>query len=85
MSAVVDAFRVLADVVYDEQTEVEMPGENLLKLRDLCVRALATDIEPSAIAAAGPANDDSDDEGELVDLTHVVDQRFEEIPEHLRR
>ncbi|QRW25966.1 hypothetical protein RhiXN_11043 [Rhizoctonia solani] len=85
MSAVVDAFRVLADVVYDEQVETESGEENLLKLRDLCVRVLATDIEPSAIAAAGPAHDDSDDEGELVDLTNVVDQRFEEIPEHLRR
>ncbi|CAE6461047.1 unnamed protein product [Rhizoctonia solani] len=85
MSAVVDAFRVLADVVYDEQTETESGEGNFLKLRDLCVRVLATDIEPCAIAAAGPANDDSDDEGELVDVTNVVDQRFEEIPEHLRR
>ncbi|CAE6507331.1 unnamed protein product [Rhizoctonia solani] len=85
MSAVVDAFRVLADVVYDDQMETETGGENILKLRDLCVRALATDIEPSAIAAAGPAHDDSDDDGELIDVTNVVDQRFEEIPDHLRR
>ncbi|CAE6411239.1 unnamed protein product [Rhizoctonia solani] len=85
MSAVVDAFRVLADVVYDDQMETEIGGENILKLRDLCVRALATDIEPSAIAAAGPAHDDSDDDGELIDVTNVVDQRFEEIPDHLRR
>ncbi|KAG8757221.1 hypothetical protein FRC11_004705, partial [Ceratobasidium sp. 423] len=85
MSAVVDAFRVLADVVYDEQMEMEAGDECILKLRDLCVRALATDIEPSAVAAAGPAHDDSDDDGELVDVTNVVDQRFEEIPDHLRR
>ncbi|CAE7116667.1 unnamed protein product [Rhizoctonia solani] len=85
MSAVVDAFRVLADVVYDEQMETEPGGDNILKLRDLCIRALATDIEPSAVAAAGPAHDDSDDDGELVDVTNVVDQRFEEIPDHLRR
>ncbi|CAE6441581.1 unnamed protein product [Rhizoctonia solani] len=85
MTAVVDAFRVLADVVYDEQMEAEAGDECTLKLRDLCVRALATDIEPSAIAAAGPAHDDSDDDGELVDVTNVVDQRFEEIPDHLRR
>ncbi|KAH7337566.1 hypothetical protein B0J17DRAFT_663428 [Rhizoctonia solani] len=85
MSAVVDAFRVLADVVYDEQMETEAGGGNILKLRDLCVRVLATDIEPSAVAAAGPAHDDSDDEGELIDVTNVVDERFEEIPDHLRR
>ncbi|KDN47607.1 hypothetical protein RSAG8_03397, partial [Rhizoctonia solani AG-8 WAC10335] len=85
MSAVVDAFRVLADVVYDEQMEAEPGGENIMKLRDLCVRALATDIEPSAIAAAGPAHEDSDDDGELIDVTNIVDQRFEEIPDHLRR
>jgi hypothetical protein len=85
ISAVVDAFRVLADVVYDEQVEVEGGGGNILKLRDMCVRALATDIEPSAVAAAGPTEDDSDDEGGLVDVTIIVDQKFEEIPEHLRR
>ncbi|CAE6537160.1 unnamed protein product [Rhizoctonia solani] len=85
MSAVVDAFRVLADVVYDEQMEAEPGQDNMLKLRDLCVRSLATDIEPSAIAAAGPSHDDSDDDGELIDVTNVVDQRFEEIPDHLRR
>ncbi|CUA77383.1 hypothetical protein RSOLAG22IIIB_12717 [Rhizoctonia solani] len=67
MSAVVDAFRVLADVVYDEQMEAEPGQDNMLKLRDLCVRSLATDIEPSAIAAAGPSHDDSDDDGELID------------------
>ncbi|KAJ1301158.1 hypothetical protein OPQ81_003569 [Rhizoctonia solani] len=71
MSAVVDAFRVLADVVYDEQMETEAGADSILKLRDLCVRALATDIEPSAVAAA--------------DVTNVVDERFEEIPDHLRR
>jgi hypothetical protein len=84
VTAVVDAFRILADLVYDEQVETESGGGNILSLRDMCVRTLAADIEPSAIAAAGEESG-SDDDGELVDATNIVDQRFEEIPEHLRR
>ncbi|KAG8717381.1 hypothetical protein FRC08_007578, partial [Ceratobasidium sp. 394] len=85
IGAVVDAFRVLADVVYDEQMEIEGLGRsNVLSLRDMCVRAVAEDIEPSAVAAAGEESG-SDDDGELVDATKIVDERFEEIPEHLRR
>ncbi|KAG8729367.1 hypothetical protein FRC10_003969, partial [Ceratobasidium sp. 414] len=84
IGAVVDAFRVLADVVYDEQVETEGLGRNILSLRDMCVRAMAEDIEPSAVAAAGEESG-SDDDGELVDATKIVDERFEEIPEHLRR
>lgn len=83
IAAVVDAFRVLADIVYDEQMETETGGI-ILSLKDMCIRALAEDIEPSAVAAAGEESG-SDDEGELIDATNVVDQRFEEIPEHLRR
>ncbi|KAB5591565.1 hypothetical protein CTheo_4994 [Ceratobasidium theobromae] len=85
MSAVVDAFRVLADTVYDEQVETGSYGGNILRLQDMCVRELAIDIEPSAMAAAGPAEDDPGNESGLVDITIVVDQKFEEIPEHLRR
>ncbi|QRV98596.1 hypothetical protein RhiJN_26615 [Ceratobasidium sp. AG-Ba] len=85
IGAVVDAFRVLADVVYDEQMETEgMERSSVLSLRDMCVRAVAEDIEPSAIAAAAE-EDEEDDSGDLVDATKVVDERFEEIPEHLRR
>ncbi|KAF8607444.1 hypothetical protein BDV93DRAFT_542352 [Ceratobasidium sp. AG-I] len=83
IAAVVDAFRVLADAVYDEQMETET-GSSIISLKDMCIRVLAEDIEPSAVAAAGEESG-SDDEGELVDATNVVDQRFEEIPEHLRR
>ncbi|KAG8791174.1 hypothetical protein FRC12_009951, partial [Ceratobasidium sp. 428] len=85
VGAVVDAFRVLADVVYDEQMEVEgSRTSNVLSLRDMCVRAVAEIIEPYAVGAANEENG-SDDDGELVDATKLVDEQFEDIPEHLRR
>ncbi|KAG8708240.1 hypothetical protein FRC09_001363 [Ceratobasidium sp. 395] len=73
------------------ESEPTLPGLRRLPsvgachaLRDTCGRGVAESIESYTLATA-EEEDRSDDNDELVNTTKLVDERFEDIPGHLRR
>jgi hypothetical protein len=84
VTAVCDAFRAVVKVAYPNKFQ---SSSIVPSLSHMCAAVLGANIEPSVVALVSKDDGASDDEleEEGPEENEIVDQCYEDIPEHLRR